>query len=729
MKKTVCFLLILLMLSGMLILPSAAVSANAQVTIKAASVVPTINGIVSAGEYGEKIHSVDYDSDEFISDYDQDKSVESDFYMTWTEGSLYMAWVVHSDDHWPIPEDHEGGLGYMWQYSCVQFMLCTGAPDASKPGTYQTGQWSGNYLEAGLSVMSDGSSYKVAWSLPVGGESLTVDDWDFSGVRDETSKTTTYEVRLPWSKIGIKSIGSGTQFGLTYAVATQEHFDIEPQMAEWQDAIIGGKNMDAGAVITLSDETTDGDITGSPLENPDYNIILDAPEQYVPGDTIEVTLTLNDIAAEGGFGLVHLLLYYDADKVEPLIKNYLEVDNAYMDNFLESAPSINQWEGLCKLEEEYSRYDISFMTTQQNTHAKEDGEVVIKVWFTVKSGADGDIVFQVPHSSTFCADYDLNKYYGNAGKVSVSKGEEPDFMGSPMEDPDYTLEVYASDFYYPGYVVFVVITVRDIVPADGLNLIQFNLYYDSTAVEPIYINDPSNDNFNMTEFIVTAPNIKSWESFCRLQEEHSRYDLAFLTTRADSSSKEDDSLIIMVPFLINPDTEEDILFYVPHNENKALSYSMVDYYGNGGMAALSAGSVEPLELNEQSKLIIDEENGFLIGAHSGLTAGSLQSMFKGEVMIFNNDGEPVSDNQPIGTGFIITNGVQVISVVILGDGNGDGVVNAKDYTLAKRAFLGTYTLEGPMLRAVCIEGRSAPTAKDYIKIKRHFLGTHNLYET
>jgi hypothetical protein len=172
-----------------------------------------------------------------------------------------MAWVVKADAHYPVDpvvDYNKDGIlndidySFMWQFSCVQFMLCTGAPDASKPGTYQTSQWSGNYLEVGLSIMPDGTSYKIAWSKPVGGENLTLADWDFVGVRDEAAKTTTYEVRIPWVKSGIKTVGNNAQFGLAYAVSDQQDFNVERSMCEWQDAILGGKNMDNGAVITLA---------------------------------------------------------------------------------------------------------------------------------------------------------------------------------------------------------------------------------------------------------------------------------------------------------------------------------------------------------------------------------------------------------------------------------------------------------------------------------------------
>lgn len=302
MKKIISIALVAIMVAAFLVIPAAAASKNAQVEIKYSAVAPTVDGVVKAGEYGKKIHSIDYKNDEFISAYDTDKSVKGDFYMTWTDESLYMAWVVKADNHTPIDleEDYDNNgkidgadLCHMYMFSCVQFMLSTGAPDASKK-TYQKAEWSGNYLEVGLSIQNDGKSKKVAWSKPEGGKTLTVDAWDFSGTRDDAKKTTTYEVRIPWNKSGITKVGNGIKFGLTYAVSDQEQtdplFDAKVgNMAEWQDGIIGGKNMDAGAVITLTGKSNGGTI----------DISQDVPEELPDADKTKIPEGASELTIDG----------------------------------------------------------------------------------------------------------------------------------------------------------------------------------------------------------------------------------------------------------------------------------------------------------------------------------------------------------------------------------------------------------------------------------------------
>ena len=186
--------------------------------------------------------------------HDEYGNWDVDFYTCWNADNLYLAWVVHSDIQVGMPSSKlsaPGGLGNMWEYSCVQFILTPGAPDGT-PGKYQTDKWAGNYLECGLTLVDNKDAQKVAWSAPVGLTTMNTNDWDGAIKRDEAAKTTTYEVRIPWKATGVQVKGDNAQFGLTYAVAAQEQYtSVKKGMLEWQDAILGSKNADNAAVMTL----------------------------------------------------------------------------------------------------------------------------------------------------------------------------------------------------------------------------------------------------------------------------------------------------------------------------------------------------------------------------------------------------------------------------------------------------------------------------------------------
>lgn len=59
---------------------------------------------------------------------------------------------------------------------------------------------------------------------------------------------------------------------------------------------------------------------------------------------------------------------------------------------------------------------------------------------------------------------------------------------------------------------------------------------------------------------------------------------------------------------------------------------------------------------------------------------------------------------------------------VIGDANGDGTVNAKDYVLLKRHILGTALLSEETLDLMDVDGNGSVNAKDYLVLKRNILG-------
>ena len=244
--------LVVLMAVALIPATASAASANAAVTIQYNSVAPKVDGVLNTGEYGlMKVHSVDYNNDEFLSAYDQNKSIQADFYACWTDESLYMCWVVYSelDDYYAPDND-----GNMWEHCCIQYILLPHVPSADDVIT--EGSFYGDFFEGGVCIYNKTESVKCNWSTANAQASgLTADDWDFAGSIDDSGEQikAIYEVRMPWNKSGVTSVGNGTQFGLSYAIADQEDFtNVEPNMCEWQDAILGSKQPKNCGVITLA---------------------------------------------------------------------------------------------------------------------------------------------------------------------------------------------------------------------------------------------------------------------------------------------------------------------------------------------------------------------------------------------------------------------------------------------------------------------------------------------
>ena len=108
------------------------------------------------------------------------------------------------------------------------------------------------------------------------------------------------------------------------------------------------------------------------------------------------------------------------------------------------------------------------------------------------------------------------------------------------------------------------------------------------------------------------------------------------------------------------------------------------------------------------------QDGYLIVSED-MTVEDVKLMFDADVQV-------VSGNGLAGTGAYVTVGDERMDIVLRGDVNGDGKVNPVDYLLAKRAVLGTASLEGAYYAAACYGGGSSAGPADYLKLKRHVLG-------
>lgn len=257
MKKIFAVLLALtLAFTVFTVVPSAA-GTNPEYELEFADTAPIVDGDISSREYGSPIISWTVSDGEedgialALYEITDDPDLSIDFYATWTETDLYLAWKVHTKYDFRVPDGIEDG--YMYEYCCVQFILTPGAPDNSTK-KYQTSEWSGDYLEVGLTMRDDGLSYKVCWSQPVAaGNALQTSDWEFAGSRDNDKEISIYECRLPLNKTGIEVKGDGAQFGLTWAVGAQENYEkVTKGLIEWQDAIVGGKAADNASIMTMT---------------------------------------------------------------------------------------------------------------------------------------------------------------------------------------------------------------------------------------------------------------------------------------------------------------------------------------------------------------------------------------------------------------------------------------------------------------------------------------------
>ncbi len=120
---------------------------------------------------------------------------------------------------------------------------------------------------------------------------------------------------------------------------------------------------------------------------------------------------------------------------------------------------------------------------------------------------------------------------------------------------------------------------------------------------------------------------------------------------------------------------------------------------------------------------ITYENGFATGIVAGMTVNDIE----GASAVKDKDGNAVTGDTLLGTGYVITKDGEDYTVVILGDVNGDGEVNSTDFMQIRRSFLGTFGLGGASLIAADVNSDGEINSTDFMRIRRHFLGTFDIY--
>jgi hypothetical protein len=67
-------------------------------------------------------------------------------------------------------------------------------------------------------------------------------------------------------------------------------------------------------------------------------------------------------------------------------------------------------------------------------------------------------------------------------------------------------------------------------------------------------------------------------------------------------------------------------------------------------------------------------------------------------------------------------------VVILGDTDGNGIIDTTDIVRVKAAFLGTFNLNAAEYIAADVDKNGIIDTTDYMRVKSHFLDSYDLYE-
>ncbi len=144
------------------------------------------------------------------------------------------------------------------------------------------------------------------------------------------------------------------------------------------------------------------------------------------------------------------------------------------------------------------------------------------------------------------------------------------------------------------------------------------------------------------------------------------------------------------------------------------------------------GNAATLEPSSTSGYTVYRAKNYLFGVKGSTTVSMFKNVFKGQnISVTDPAGNRLMNSAYIPTGSVLTlmSGSSVLdslTVIVSGDVNGDGKVNATDTATLKAAFKKTVTLTDPFIHAADADGSAVLTSTDYIMIKRQVAGTYTV---
>ena len=420
---------------------------------------------------------------------------------------------------------------------------------------------------------------------------------------------------------------------------------------------------------------------------------------------VRVTVTASEILAGAEFEL-----HYDPTHAKPVMTDNTE--NA-MDAFIVSAPA--GWEQMCSHDAAGALYKLRFVCDEAEKNLLQKGKTLVaEVPFTV--AAAGVLHFSAPSGEVIAvgADKSATLYGGSGDELDITAAGNSEKLSVQLSCAETVAE---------GSELRVDIAVSDIGDGSGIIGCQFELVYDTAAVAPVITDNTSSQ---MDAFIVSAPG-NGWEQMCTHDPAGGRYILRFAAKSAGTNPgellKRGDTLSVSVPFRVIGTKGASAAFSAGSASVIGVSMASPAVSGVGSVCRteITASSTDPIPSGEYD--IID---GIVTGVREKTSVADFLKKSAGE-KVFDANGKELTRGY-VGTGCTVkyANG-DVCTVLVKGDVNGSGTADATDYLMAKRCYLGTYTLSGVYLRAACITGKQSISPTDLLMLKRHVLGTADIY--
>ncbi|MBO7254651.1 MAG: hypothetical protein J6V36_05040 [Clostridia bacterium] len=269
--------------------------------------------------------------------------------------------------------------------------------------------------------------------------------------------------------------------------------------------------------------------------------------------------------------------------------------------------------------------------------------------------------------------------------------------------------------------------IKNIKATYGIVAVDFVVSYNKSAFTPLY---PSGNDLS-SSYIKTAPKSGStllWEdigTYCDTANGKVYMRFAHKTAENGDGTKKDGELVFKILFTakVSTGSYDFVASGCRGTDPGSSNYKkLTEVYANGSSCTATAASFSSNLVPSVSG--VEVVNGYVYGLPHKKTAAEVKAMFEGNVnLVLNENGKYVSTGSVV----ISEDGNEAAVIIVLGDVDGTGVVDATDYLLVKNDFTQVINLEGHYAIAADTNKSGSIDSTDYLKIKSHFLGTNLLF--
>ncbi len=399
------------------------------------------------------------------------------------------------------------------------------------------------------------------------------------------------------------------------------------------------------------------------------------------GDTYTFSVTASAHNNEGGYYVTHIYAEDFAGNVTSMALPHVEVrndtQNPVISDVVYSDVSAAGYTISCKVTDDWGIYSVAFPT------------------WTVANGQD-DLPAQFMTTQLGAKNGDTYTFRVNASDHNNETG-------------GYVTHIYATDC--AGNVVSLPLSTVQVM------------------------NDTENPV--ISDVVVSNITAEGYTVSCKVTDNWGVHSVAFPTWTV--ANGQDDLAEQFMTTQLGTKNGNIYTFHVKasdHNNEKGAYSTHIyakDCAGNTVQYVLDSIDVKDqvITLKSSSAYTIDE--GYLHRVREGTSVAEVLAQFDNiGLEIIDRNGNVISDTSFVGTGATIKlnqNGAVTdsVAVIVLGDVDGNGVVDTTDYLRVKSASLGSYILSEIEQYGADIDADHVVDSEDYTYIREYFLGVYDFY--